>query len=77
MACQLMVERGAYYVPTLLVNTRNFPMPPPGRRAPSVPQSDWDWNHASYEAKWVSLDKARAAGVKIVAGSDAGFHSAD
>jgi imidazolonepropionase-like amidohydrolase len=72
-AIELMVQCGAFYVPTLLVNTRNFIDRPPTKAAPTVPESEWSWIHASYEAKWESLAKARAAGVKIAAGSDAGF----
>jgi len=63
-----MAERGTYLVPTLLVNERNFELPPPnGAKTHS------DWTLASREAKWVSLDKARKAGIKVGAGTDAGF----
>ncbi|SEQ40860.1 Imidazolonepropionase [Devosia sp. YR412] len=63
----LMAERGTYLVPTLLVNERNFEVElPPGKTLS-------DWAHASREAKWVSLEKARKAGIKVGSGTDAGF----
>jgi imidazolonepropionase-like amidohydrolase len=63
----LMAERGTYLVPTLLVNERNFEV----ELAPGQTLSDWAYS--SRDAKWVSLEKARKAGVKIGAGTDAGF----
>lgn len=69
-AIELFLERGAYYVPTLIVNTRNFDYPPEvlGASAASL-----GWCRKAYEAKWDSLARAKSAGVKIAAGSDAGF----
>jgi len=62
-----MAERGTFLVPTLLVNERNFEVTPkPG-------QVHSDWALASRDAKWVSLEKARKAGIRIGAGTDAGF----
>ncbi|WP_210485652.1 metal-dependent hydrolase family protein [Microvirga antarctica] len=66
----LMVERGTYFVPTLLVNERNFDFSP---EAQGVSPKHWDWLLASREAKWITLEKARRAGVKICCGTDAGF----
>jgi len=64
---ELMAERGTFLVPTLLVNERNFEVTPkPG-------QVHSDWALASRDAKWVSLEKARKAGIRIGAGTDAGF----
>jgi imidazolonepropionase-like amidohydrolase len=64
---ELMAERGTYLVPTLLVNERNFEVElPPGKTL-------GEWAHSSREAKWVSLEKARKAGIKIGSGTDAGF----
>ncbi|NGP18810.1 metal-dependent hydrolase family protein [Devosia aurantiaca] len=63
----LMVERGTFLVPTLLVNERNFEV----ALAPGQVLSEWAY--ASRKAKWVSLEKARKAGIKIGAGTDAGF----
>jgi imidazolonepropionase-like amidohydrolase len=69
-AIDLMRERGAYYVPTLIVNTRNFAY---DREELGVSEPMWRWLQLAYEAKWDSLRRAHAAGVKIAAGSDAGF----
>lgn len=69
-AIALMLERGAFYVPTLIVNSRNFAY---DRATLGVSMEGWRWLEAAYEAKWGSLDRARRAGVKIAAGSDAGF----
>jgi len=64
---ELMVRNGTYLVPTLLVNERTFEMP----LAPGKSYSPWSL--ASREAKWVSLQKARKAGIKVGSGTDAGF----
>ncbi len=64
----LMAERGAYYVPTLLVNERNFDFP-----LEHLSLSTRQWLEKSREDKWVSLEIAFRAGVKIALGTDAGF----
>ncbi|WP_172122018.1 amidohydrolase family protein [Devosia sp. 919] len=64
---ELMAERGTFLVPTLLVNERNFEV------ALAPGQVISDWAHASRQAKWISLEKARKAGIKVGAGTDAGF----
>jgi imidazolonepropionase-like amidohydrolase len=69
-AIDLMLQRGAFYVPTLIVNTRIFAY---DREALGVSEPMWRWLQLAYEAKWDSLQRAHAAGVKIAAGSDAGF----
>ena len=69
-AIELMLEKGAFYVPTLIVNSRNFAY---DRETLGVSEAGWRWMQAAYEAKWPSLRAAKAAGVKIAAGSDAGF----
>jgi imidazolonepropionase-like amidohydrolase len=66
----LMAERGAFYVPTLLVNERNFEF---GKDEMGATDASWRWLELSREAKWISLDTARRAGVKIAVGTDAGF----
>jgi imidazolonepropionase-like amidohydrolase len=66
----LMAERGAYYVPTLLVNERNFEF---GKEEMGASDASWRWLQLSREAKWESLAIARSAGVKIAVGTDAGF----
>lgn len=66
----MMVERGSFYVPTLLVNTRGTQ---DGREAAGLDQATWEWCMLVEREKWGAVARARAAGVKIVAGSDAGF----
>jgi len=66
----LMAERGVFYVPTLLVNERNFDFT---REEMGAGEASWRWLQLAREAKWPSLARARAAGVKIAVGSDAGF----
>ncbi|CAH1654683.1 MULTISPECIES: amidohydrolase family protein [unclassified Chelatococcus] len=67
---ELMVRQGTFLVPTLLVNERNFDFTP---EAQGISQRHWEWLLASREAKWATLAKARAAGVRIGCGTDAGF----
>jgi imidazolonepropionase-like amidohydrolase len=69
-AIDLMLEHNAYYVPTLIVNTRNFDYDP---QTLGVSDASWRWLQLAYDAKWGSLERAHKAGVKIAAGSDAGF----
>ena len=67
---ELMVKHGTWYVPTLLVNERNFDFTPEEQ---GVSAGAWRWLNAAREAKWKSLAMARKAGVRIAAGTDAGF----
>lgn len=69
-AIELMIERDAAYVPTLIVNSRNFAY---DRETLGVSERSWRWLQAAYDAKWDSLERAHKAGVTIAAGSDAGF----
>jgi imidazolonepropionase-like amidohydrolase len=69
-AIELMLERGAFYVPTLIVNSRNFDF---DSETLGVSERSWRWLRQAYDAKWDSLDRAHRAGVPIAAGSDAGF----
>jgi imidazolonepropionase-like amidohydrolase len=66
----LMAEKGCTYVPTLLVNERNFEV---GEAQMGVSPSGWAWLERAREDKWVSLARVRHAGVKIAVGTDAGF----
>lgn len=66
----LMAERGTYYVPTLLVNERNYEI---GRAALGGSDAGWAWLDSAREAKWGSLERVHQAGVKVVMGTDAGF----
>ncbi len=67
---ELMATRGAYYVPTLLVNERNFDFSP---EQMGVNKKSWAWLEKAREDKWGSLERIRKAGVKIGCGTDAGF----
>jgi imidazolonepropionase-like amidohydrolase len=67
---EAMAEAGTYYVPTLLVNERNFEIP---LEEMGVGPKSWGWLHKSREDKWASLERVRKAGVKIAVGTDAGF----
>ena len=69
-AIELMLERDASYVPTLIVNSRNFAY---DRETLGASERSWRWLKAAYDAKWDSLERAHRAGVTIAAGSDAGF----
>jgi len=67
---ELMAEKGAYYIPTLLVNECNFDFSP---QELGVSKASWAWLVRSREDKWRSLEIVRKAGVKIGCGTDAGF----
>lgn len=69
-AIDFMVANNRYYVPTLIVNSRNFDY---DAQTLGVSAEGWRWLSLAYEAKWESLARAQRAGVKIAAGSDAGF----
>jgi len=66
----LMAERGCTYVPTLLVNERNFEI---GRAELGGSAAAWAWLDRAREDKWASLERVRKAGAKIAMGTDAGF----
>ena len=67
---EAMVNRGTFYVPTLLVNERNFEFTPEEQGASPASMR---WLVASREAKWKTLASARKAGVRICCGTDAGY----
>jgi imidazolonepropionase-like amidohydrolase len=66
----MMAEQGTFYVPTLIVNSLAVALGPDQW---GIPEKGWAWLLKANEDKWRSLEKAKAAGVKIVTGSDAGF----
>ena len=66
----LMAQRGAYYVPTLLVNERNFDFTP---EELGMSQATLAWLERAREDKWTSLGIVHRTGVKIALGTDAGF----
>ena len=65
----LMVERGAFWVPTLTVISAGF------ERMSEKEQPEYarHWTEQNYEQVWITFEKARARGVRIGAGTDAGF----
>lgn len=66
----LMAEKGTWLVPTLLVNKTS------SAHTANDPNASWGskrWGENSLEAMWERLTRARAHGVKIGSGSDAGF----
>lgn len=69
-AIELMIENDAFYVPTLIVNSKNFDY---DQITLGASDESWAWVTRAFEAKWDSLTRAKAAGVKIATGSDAGF----
>lgn len=74
---ELMIKRGTWLVPTLAVNLATSSHV---RTQPDASQLTRRWAEESERAKWERLTRARAAGVRVAAGSDAGFfltHGAD
>lgn len=67
---EMMVERGTFYVPTVIVNSRSVAL---GKERRGISDAAWAWLQKVYEEKWDSLARAKAAGVKIAVGTDAGF----
>jgi imidazolonepropionase-like amidohydrolase len=66
----LMAKHNTFYVPTLLVNERNFDFEFDEIFRKS---KNWKWLELSREAKWISLEKAIKANINIAVGTDAGF----
>jgi imidazolonepropionase-like amidohydrolase len=64
---EMMVKQGAFYVPTLIVNDRGT------ERVRRENLRQRDWMEKVYVEKWETLARAKKAGVKIAAGTDAGF----
>lgn len=67
---ELMLKRNVFYTPTLSTNSRGIAM---GKESIQSSDEEWAWLMKNDEDKWISLDKAKKAGVKIVTGTDAGF----
>lgn len=65
-----MAKKNTFYVPTLLVNERNFEFKDNEKFTKS---KNWKWLELSREAKWKSLDKAMDSNLNIALGTDAGF----
>jgi imidazolonepropionase-like amidohydrolase len=66
----LMAARGTTYVPTLLVNERNFEI---DRAVLGGSAASWAWVDRARADKWASLERVRRAGAPIAVGTDAGF----
>jgi imidazolonepropionase-like amidohydrolase len=66
----LMAARGTTYVPTLLVNERNFEI---DRTLLGGSAASWAWVERARADKWASLERVRRAGAPIAVGTDAGF----
>ena len=67
---ELMAKKGTYLVPTLLVNKAS------SAHTANDPDASWGskrWGENSLAAMWERLTRARAHGVRIGSGSDAGF----
>lgn len=67
---EMMVEHGTFYVPTLIVNSRSVAL---GKDEKGISDEGWAWLVKVNEEKWDTLARAKEAGVKIAAGTDAGF----
>ena len=67
---EMMVKRGTYLVPTLLVNKTSSAAVAADHEASDGSKR---WGELSEEAMWERLARARRAGVKVASGSDAGF----
>jgi len=65
----LMAEHGTFYVPTFIVVAKALEM---GQEALKYPDERWGYLVRAMDVKARSLEKARKAGVKIAAGTDAG-----
>jgi|TARA_B100001079_G_scaffold109412_1_gene94176 imidazolonepropionase-like amidohydrolase len=66
----LMAKNNTFYVPTLLVNERNYDFEIDENLRS---EKNWQWLDLSREAKWLSLEKALKANINIALGTDAGF----
>ncbi len=67
---ELMAERGVYYVPTLWAHTRGLML---GLDGVGGSATIYDWVKRACEDRWISLERAHKAGVKIAVGTDSGF----
>jgi len=65
-----MAEQGTFYVPTLIVNTRSVEL---GEDQRDVSPAGWAWLSKVFDEKWETLRRTKKGGVKIAAGTDAGF----
>jgi imidazolonepropionase-like amidohydrolase len=67
---EMMAEKGVFYVPTLSAHTRGLEL---GQEGAGLSDQSWTWLLKVCDDRWISLERARKAGVKIATGTDAGF----
>lgn len=68
--CDTMARNNCFYVPTLTTHTRGQQM---GKEGTGSSDKGWAWLEKVFTDRWVSLERAHRAGVKICVGTDAGF----
>jgi len=68
--CSCMAEQNCFYVPTLCTHTRGLSM---GKEGTGSSDRGWAWLLKVGDDRWVSLERAHRAGVKICVGTDSGF----
>jgi imidazolonepropionase-like amidohydrolase len=66
----MMAEKGVFYVPTLTTHTQGLAY---GKERLGDSDASWNWLLKACDDRWVSLERARKAGVKVCVGTDAGF----
>lgn len=68
--CADMAKNNCFYVPTLTTHSRGQTM---GKEGTGSSDAGWAWLLKVFDDRWVSLERAHRAGVKICVGTDAGF----
>jgi imidazolonepropionase-like amidohydrolase len=66
----LMAQKNVFYVPTLTTHSQGLAY---GREKLGSSEKSWNWILKVCDDRWVSLERAHKAGVKIALGTDAGF----
>ncbi|MCE5208708.1 MAG: amidohydrolase family protein [Chloroflexi bacterium] len=67
---KMMAEKGVFYVPTLTTHTQGLAY---GKERTGSSEGGWNWILKVCDDRWVSLERAHKAGVKVCVGTDAGF----
>lgn len=67
---ELMLERDTYFCPTLSCNENRLRL---GQEKADMDDAHWEWLKVACEDKHHTIERALKAGIKIVAGSDAGM----
>lgn len=67
---ELMHKHGTFFCPTLTVNQIHADM---AAGDPSLDEGSRRWHAESSQAKWVTLQRIREAGIRVVTGTDSGF----